>query len=165
MSNLSLYAMTESYESAFLELADSDLPDDAITDTLEALEGELTLKGANVAAFILNLEAEAEKAKLAERRISDRRKALENKADRMRDYLKFNMERAGIKSITAIDSSFKVTLTAPRASVVIDDVNSLAPEFTKTKIEADKTAIKAAIDGGIAIKGAHIEMRSGLRIA
>lgn len=165
MNSLSLYAMTEDYEAAFLALADSDMPADAIDDTLEALEGELTMKGANVAAFILNLEAEAEKAKLAEKRISERRKALENKADRMRDYLKFNMERAGIKSISAIDASFKATLTAPRASVVVDDVGSLAPEFTKTKIEPDKTAIKAAIDGGMEIPGAHIEWRAGLKIS
>jgi hypothetical protein len=157
--------MTEDYEAVFLALADSDIPDEAIEYTLEALEGELTLKGANVAAFILNLEAESDKVKAVEKRISDRRKMLDNKADRMRDYLKLCMERAAIKSITAIDSSFKVTLTAPRASVVIDDVSSLPPEYTKTRIEPDKTAIKAAIDGGNEIKGAHIEMKSGLRIA
>lgn len=165
MSNLSLYAMTEEYESAFLALADSDVPDDAIDSTLEALEGELTLKGANVAAFILNLEAEAEKAKAAEKRISDRRKALENKADRMREYLKFNMLRAGIKSLTAIDSSFKVTVTAPRAMVNIDDINSVPMDYKKVSYTADKAAIKAAIDGGAVVPGAHIEMREGLRIA
>lgn len=45
MSNLSLYSMTKDYEQAFLALIDADLPGDAIADTLEALEGELTDRG------------------------------------------------------------------------------------------------------------------------
>lgn len=164
MNNLSLYSMTAEYEQAFLSLADSDIPEDAINDTLESLEGELTVKAANVAAFVLNLESEAEKIKEAEKRIALRRKSYENKAARIRSYLKENMERAGIKKIEAIDKTFSVTLTAPRASVVIDSEAEIPGKFTKTVISADKKAIGDALKNGDEVPGAHLEFNSGLRI-
>lgn len=165
MSNLSLYSMTDQYQQAFLDLADSDIPEDAINDTLEALEGELTIKAANVAAFVLNLEAEAEKIKAAEERIAVRRKALEAKAKRIRAYLKENMERAGIKKIPALDGSFCATLTAPRASVVISNEIALPSSFIKLVRTPDKAAIAAALKDGQEVPGAHLEHNAGLRIA
>jgi hypothetical protein len=164
MSNLSLYQMTAEYNEAFESMIDSDIPVEAIRDTLEGLQGEITVKGANVAAFILNLEAEADKVKTVEDRIRDRRKALEAKADRMRDYLKQNMERCGITNIKALDGSFSATLTKPRASVVIDNPAQIPSHFMKVKYEPDKTAIKEALDDGQQIDGAHIEHKPSLRI-
>lgn len=164
MNNLSLYHMTHDYEKAFLALIDSDIPEEAINDTLEGLEGELTIKASNVAAFVLNLEAEAEKIKAVEQRIALRRKAYENKAARIRTYLKENMERAGIKKIEALDGSFSATLTAPRLSVIVHDENSIPKEFFKVVQSADKTAIGNAIKAGMDVPGAHLEFNAGLRI-
>lgn len=164
MNNLSLYSMTDQYQQAFLDLADSDIPENAINDTLEALEGELTIKAANVAAFALNLEAEAEKIKAAEERIAARRKAYEAKAKRIRTYLKENMERAGIKKIEALDGSFCATLTAPRASVVIDDESVIPEELMRVVRSPDKSLIAAALKDKQDIPGAHLEFNAGLRI-
>ena len=164
MNSLSLYTMTDQYQQAFLDLADSDIPEDAINDTLEALEGELTIKAANVAAFVLNLEAEAEKIKAAEERIAARRKAYEAKAKRIRTYLKENMERAGIRKIEAMDGSFSATLTAPRASVVISNEIALPSSFIKLVRTPDKAAIAAALKEGQEVPGAHLEHKAGLRI-
>lgn len=164
MSNLSLYTMAKEYESAFLTMIDTDIPEEAINDTLEGLEGELTIKAANVAAFALNLEAEAEKIKQVEQRIAARRKAYENKAARIRSYLKESMERAGIKKIEALDGSFCATLTAPRASVVVEDESAVPEEYFRTVKSADKTAIGAALKEGFAVPGAHLEYNAGLRI-
>lgn len=164
MSNLSLYHMTKDYEAAFLALIDADIPPDALNDTLEALEGELALKGANVAAFVLNLEAEAEKIKVVEQRIAARRKVYENKAERIRSYLKENMERAGIKKIEALDGSFTATLTAPRASVVVDNESALPPSFVKTTTSPDKAAIGEALKDGREVPGARLEYKAGLRL-
>lgn len=164
MNTLSLYEMTADYEQAFLSLADSDIPAEAIEDTLEAIEGELMLKGANVAAFVLNLEAEAEKIKEAENRIAARQKVFEAKAARIREYLRDNMERAGIKKIEAINKSFSVTLIAPRASVAINDESKLPQDCTKTSVSPDRTKIAEKLKSGEEVPGAHLEYKSGLRI-
>jgi len=65
--SISLYHMTEQYRQAMAELTDANLPEEVVADTLEALEGELLQKGQAVAAFALNLGAEVEAIKAAEK--------------------------------------------------------------------------------------------------
>lgn len=164
---ISLYHMTENYRQALADLTDADLPDEVVADTLEALEGELIQKGQAVAAFALNLSAEIDAIKTVEKRISDRRKALEKRADNLRDYLRTNMEKAGISEIKALDGSFTAKLAKGRPSVVIDD-ESLIPddsEFVRWKREVSKTAIADAIKNGQDVPGAHIEVRPSLRLS
>lgn len=163
---ISLYHMTAEYQRALAELTDADLPDEVVADTLEALEGELIQKGQAVAAFALNLSAEIDAIKAVEKRISDRRKALEKRADNLREYLRSNMEKAGISEIKAIDGSFTAKLAKGRPSVVIDD-ESLIPddsEFVRWKREVSKTAIADAIKNGQDVPGAHVEVRPSLRL-
>jgi hypothetical protein len=167
MSTLSLYKMTQEFQAAFIDLADMDIPEDAINDTLEALEGELSLKIANVGAFIKNLEAEADKIKAAEVAIAARRKVYENKVARMKDYLRENMEKAGIKKVSAIDGTFAITLIAPRASLIIDDQEKIPSKYISERVveDIDKAGIKKALESGESIECAHLEYKSGLRIA
>src|SRR5690606_34794609 len=124
--SMSLYHMTEQYQRALADLTDADLPEEVVADTLEALEGELIQKGQAVAAFALNLAAEVDAIKAVEKRISDRRKALERRAEGLRDYLRTNMEKAGISEIKAMDGSFTAKLAKGRPSVVVDDESLIA---------------------------------------
>ena len=164
---MSLYHMAEQYRTALAELTDAELPEEVVADTLEALEGELIQKGQAVAAFTLNLQAEIDAIKAVEKRISDKRKSLEKREAHMRDYLRVNMEKAGITEIKAIDGSFTAKLQKGRPSVVIDD-ESLIPddsEYIRWKREVNKTAIAAAIQAGAEVAGAHLETKPALRLS
>lgn len=163
---ISLYHMTEEYRQALQELSDADLPEDVVRDTLEALGGELIKKGEAVAAFTLNLGAEIDAIKAVEKRISDRRKALEKRAENMRDYLRTNMEKAGISEIKALDGSFTAKLGKGRPSVVIDDEDALPDdsEFVRWAKAPNKTAIADAIKAGQEVPGAHLETKPSLTI-
>lgn len=163
---MSLYHLTEQYRGALDHLADADLPEEVVRDTLEALEGEVIQKGQAVAAFALNLSAEIDSIKAVEKRISDRRKALEKREAGLRDYLRSNMERAGISEIKALDGSFTAKLQKGRPSVVIDD-ESLLPgdsDFVRWKKEPNKTAIADAIKAGQEVPGAHLETKPALKL-
>lgn len=166
MTSLSLYHMTEDYRAALAALVDADLPAEAVADTLEGLHGELTQKAANVAAFAMNLEAEAEAMKVAETRIKARRQALEKRAEQLQDYLLRNMLAAGISEISALDKSFRVRVMQGRESVVIDDDQALPADFVrvKTVTEPNKVAITQAIKDGIDVPGAHLERKPALKI-
>lgn len=164
---MSLYHMAEQYRTALAELTDAELPEEVVADTLEALEGELIQKGQAVAAFTLNLQAEIDAIKAVEKRISDKRKSLEKREAHLRDYLRVNMEKAGITEIKAIDGSFTAKLQKGRPSVVIDD-ESLIPddsEYIRWKREVNKTAIAAAIQAGAEVAGAHLETKPALRLS
>ncbi|MFZ5562061.1 MAG: siphovirus Gp157 family protein [Pseudomonadota bacterium] len=165
-STLSLYQMTEEYRLALTVLAEADLDEQTVADTLEGLEGELSIKAANVAAFVLNIEAEAEAARAAEERIKKRRQTLEKRAAQLRDYLLGNMRRAGIAEIAALDQSFRARVLPGREAVVVDDEQRLPADYLRVKFteEPDKTLIARAIREGHEVPGAHLERRPTLKI-
>lgn len=166
---MNLFEIASQYQQAFVTLLDSDFDDETITDTLDGLEYEVIDKGRNVAAFFLNLDVEIEAVKLAEKRISNRRKMLENKQSRLKDYLAMNMAKCGITEIKANDSSFIARLQIGRdTAVVIDDPAALPSDYLReipATFAPDKTAIGKAIKEGFDVPGAHIEKRDRLVIA
>lgn len=165
--SLSLYTISSQYQQAFMALADSDLPEDCINDTIEGMDGELIDKGRAVAAFWLNLGAEIEAMKIVEKRIYDRRKAIEARQERLKEYLSRNMAACGISEIKSSDGTFTAKLYIGRdESVVIDDVSAIPSDYMTEKviIEPSKTLISAAIKDGYEVAGAHIQKKDRLTI-
>ena len=154
-----LYQIADIYLQDLEKLNDLDLPDEVVRDTLESIQGDLQEKCTNVAAYIRNTESLAEQIKQAEQAMAARRKALENRADRIRKYLLENMQRTGI---TKIESPwFKIELAKNPPSVVVDDEDTLKfahPEFVKvvTTESIDKAAVKEAIKAGQIVEGARL---------
>ena len=154
-----LFQIADIYLQDLDKLNDLDLPEEVVRDTIEGLQGDMQEKCTNVAAFIRNTESLADQIKQAEQAMAARRKALENRADRIRQYLLDNMQRTGI---TKIESPwFKISLAKNPPSVVVDDEDTLKfahPEFVKTVTteSLDKTAIKEAIKAGQIVEGAHL---------
>lgn len=162
----SLYALTGEYLSAAEKMADLDLPEEVIADTLEGLAGALEVKATNVAAFVRNLETSAEAIKQAEGDMARRRRAIEARAERIRQYLQFNMEKAGIQKIES--PHFKVCLRDNPPAVVIDAPTQIPSEFMRTP-EApppapNKKAIAEAIKAGVEVPGAHMARSRRLEI-
>ena len=166
-TNLALYQIADLYLQDVAKLQDLDLDEQTISDTLDGLSGTFEEKATNVALFTRNLEVLADQIKQAEQAMAARRKALENRADRIRKYLLENMQRTGI---TKIESPwFKIALAKNPPSVVVDDEDTLKfahPEFVKvvTTESLDKTAIKEAIKAGQIVEGAHLQQSERLSI-
>ena len=87
-----LYEIAAEHRAAMHQMADmADLPDEVITDTLAGIDGEFDAKAISVAAVIQNLNAEALAMKEAEARMAARRRATENRAKHLKEYLLSNM--------------------------------------------------------------------------
>ena len=127
-----LYEIAETYRHALETLGDLDLDEQTVSDTLEGLQGDLQVKGQNVAAFCLHLEAMAEAIKSAEKKIELRRQILTNRAENIRAYLKQCMERAGIQKMECPLFKLQIKKNPPRK--VIDDESSVPGEFMKTPL-------------------------------
>ena len=124
-------------------------------------------KAGQVAAYILNVEADAAAAEAAIKRISALAKSYERKAEHLRDYLAQNMAVAGITEIKAEDRGFVVKLYEGRdESVEIDEGVTFPPELcNEPKPPApSKTKIRAAILAGQPVAGARIVRRDRLTI-
>jgi acetylglutamate synthase len=166
MNSLTLYEISQTYREALDVLTDPelDLPNEVIADTLEGLQGSLEDKAIAVAQFFKNLEATAVAIKEAEQRMSQRRKAIENRVASLKTYLKDSMESCGI---TRIESPwFALSIAKNPLAVDITDEDSLPDEFVEivTTRKVDKTAIKKAIEAGTEVPGAALTRGTRLAI-
>lgn len=167
MSELpALYEITESYRQALEIFTDpeQDFDPKMVADTLEGLEGTLEAKATNVAAFFQNLEVTVNAIREAEKRMAQRRKSIEKRVESLRQYLQYNMEACGI---TKIESPlFSISLRKSPPSVVIDDEQSLPPDYVEQVVttKPNKLLIKQAITDGFDVPGARLEQGSYLKI-
>ena len=161
-----LYELARDYRAAYDKLTDLELPPEAIEDTLESLDvsGELEVKATNTAMVIRNLEASAAAIKEAESQMAARRKALENRAARVKDYLLANMMVAGVEKIEC--PYFKLAVRSNPPAVEIYEPGLIPAEFMKTPEPPppapDKAAIKEAIKAGKEVPGC--KLTHGMRL-
>ena len=163
---MSLFELTSEYRAASERLHNLDLPDDVIADTLEGMQGAIEVKAKNVAYVIRNCEALAAQIKEAEEKMALRRKALESRADRIRNYLLYNMQACSISKVELPE--FRLAIKENPAAVVIDAESQIPDEFL-TRPEPpppkpNKKEIAAAIKAGIEVPGAHMETTQRLEI-
>lgn len=164
MNMPALYQLATEYQEAAVKLASLDLPEEVVADTLEGLSGELQDKAVNVAMMARSLEATAEQIKAAEAQMAERRKAIENRAKRLRAYLLENMERTGISKIESPWFALSIRKNPP--AVVIDSANLIPSEYLRIPDplppELDKKRIAEALKAGREVPGAHLEQSTRL---
>lgn len=151
-----LYELTDQYQVALNELVGSDFDEETIADTLEGLRGTIEEKGKNVAAFFQNLEADATAMKEAEARIARRRKAIERTVERLKDYLRDNMDKAGISKIECAE--FSVSLGKASKVVEITDEKLIPATYAPpvTIKMPNKKLILAALKSDKSVPGTKL---------
>lgn len=161
-----LYELAHDYRTAAERLADLDLDEQTLTDTLEGLSGELEVKATNTAMLIRNIEASAIAIKEAESQMAARRKALENRAARIKDYLLANMMVAGIQKIEC--PYFKLAVRDNPPAVEVYEPGLIPAAFMTQAPppppSIDKAAIKEAIKAGQDVPGCKLTVGKRLEI-
>lgn len=132
-----LFLLADEYHSAVEKLADLELDDQTIADTLEGMSGDIETKARNVAAFARNLEATAAAIKDAESQMAARRKAMESRAANVRRYLLTCMQVAGIQKIECQLFSLAVRSNPPAVDVF--DQAQVPTHFMRKSLAVDIT--------------------------
>ena len=102
MTGMSLYSLTEQFRELERLGTDGELDDtalEAISNTLEGLQGAIQDKALNVGAYLLNLEAYSDAAIEASKALKVRAERIQRRADVMREYLRQQMLACEIKKI------------------------------------------------------------------
>lgn len=157
--NLSLYTLADDYARALAELPETGLDEQTIIDTLEGLQGAVEVKAQNVAAYCLNVEAEAEAIDAIADKLAKRADALRNRTEHLRSYLMFNMKRSGITEIKAIDGTFSAKIRQNPEAVFIADAESIPSDYDRIipeRREPDKAKIKADLKAGKDVPGCKL---------
>lgn len=115
------------------------------------------------ACYCRELLAESEAIKAEEERLAKRRKALENKSERLKNYLMPALEAMGGK-VKGIMASVRI---GKSQAVTVFDIDALPDAFkhVKTTIDPDKVALKKALKSGEVIPGAALEDRQSVVIS
>lgn len=156
-----LYEITEEARALEKFAEDNDLTAADIADTLEGVQLEFQDKAIQVANFIKNLDPFEAGLDAEIKRLQAKKKALQNRRESIKDYLRKNMQANGISKIEC--PAFTIRLKAAQPKVAIDDERALPDEYTavKTVISPDKKALlgalKKAKENGEEIPGAHLE--------
>jgi hypothetical protein len=168
MSLPDLFTIVQEFRQQAEQLADLDLPPDAIADTLESIQWPVEEKARAVSAFIGNMDAAAAMVAEFAKRKADEAKRMQSRADHLRDYLLTNMQACGINEIKALDGSLTIMVKHNPPKVVIDDAGKIPGElYTYPEAPApypDKKAISEKLKAGEVIEGAHIERGHRLEI-
>lgn len=143
----------ESMECADVNEVDENVLD-AYLDELASQESDKV----DAYGFVLRQQsARVQFLKDEEKRVNARRKAAENALERMKGHLLHVMQSSGLRKVSG--STTTISIRTTRSVKVSVGAEQLPNEFVrvKTTYEADKSAIKAAIDAGIVIDGCSIE--------
>ena len=160
---MKLYELTDQLKG-LQQLADTDESID-ITDTLQALEGEFSLKADGIAKVLAIIDGDTETVDAEIERLKQLKSAKVARKEKLKDYLRMNMEAADIKKIQC--PLFTITLVEGREIATVTDESKLPDEYVtvKTDISPNKNAIAQALKDGIEVPGAHLERaKSSIRI-
>lgn len=153
-------------DRAIMECVDAETGEIVDIEKLAELQLEREAKIEGVACWVKNILANAAIIREEEKKLAERRKALENKADRLKKYLSEAL--GGSKFETAKCSlSFR-----PSAAVEVEDETALIVwlesnyrcDCLKYTTEINKSAVGGILKNGVKVPGAHIEYRNNLQI-
>jgi len=164
MTKLPLYKLADEYLAIAQLLADQELPDNVVADTLEGASGDIENKAWNTAALILQFEGEAMIIKDAEQRMANRRKSLERRVEWMRGYVLVQLIRTGISEIDSPE--FRIIVRDNPPKVVLDDEDAIPKAYLhkETVITVLKADIRKSLLDGKEVAGAHLEREKRLLI-
>lgn len=159
---MNLYELTGQYkELTTLE----DMDPQAISDTLEALEGEISEKAQAIVAVRAGMESDITAIDTEIKRLQKRKEVIQNRDQSVRDYLKSNMQASGIRNIKC--PYFSITLAKGRDMVEITDEGEIPDQYVsvETTVKPDKKTILTDLKNGIDVPGARlIKSDESLRI-
>lgn len=159
---MKLYELTSNYRELQMMIEDGVDPS-ALADTLQAIEESIQDKVQNTALVIRNLEADVDAIKAEEKRLAERRKAIENNCKGLKDYLYQQMVATDIKRIKG--TIVTVGIQKNPASLNIEPDAVIPPEYTiHQEPKVDKKALLEAVKNGFQWDGITLRQSEGVRI-
>lgn len=167
---MKLYEISET-RLRFLEAIESgEIPEEAIADTLAAIDGEFDEKADDIACYIKSLLSEAQAMKAESDTLTERAATKKHKADKLIDYLFQQFKLSGKSKLETARNVLAIRKNPP--SVQIENEESFvawakvnnADLLTIKDPTPNKKEIKNALQGGAEIPGVKLEQGEKLAI-
>jgi hypothetical protein len=159
-----LYEIATEYQVLLNDIINSEEVSEEQISELNNINGDMKLKATNIGSLIKNIETESEAIDNAIENMYQRSKRLKNKADKLREYLKFNMESCKLEKVSSPYFDINIRFNPP--SIVIKNENIIPKEYWRENIvtSIDKLLIARELKSNKEIPGIVIERRTRLEI-
>lgn len=151
-----LFEIVDEFKELYELATDSDVDSEVWEDTLEALTGELEVKGKGYVNVIKQLEMEAKQAAEVSKMFADKQKVRENHIKQMKEALKSAMEQIGTNAIEAGNFTIKLQANGGLEPLVID--GDVPQNMQKITISPDNEKIRQFLKNNTC-EWAHLEER------
>ena len=162
---MKLYEIMADYEKLASMDMESDGDTEAFLELLKTLEGTFDQKAENYCKLIYNLSCEAEAFREEKERLGKKQKALENRAENIKKYLKYEagkiIETGAIRKVGLFTIGIRLN---PESLEVIDE-ESIPDEYFETLIVLNKDKVKDSLKNGEIIEGVQLTRGTSLRIS
>jgi hypothetical protein len=160
---LKLYELSNAYAQVMDLMEEEETQ--ALWDTLASIQEPLEDKAENIAKLIQSSLAECEVIKNEEKRLADRRKALENKVTGLKQYLFEQLEHAGLSKVKRPTITVSVQNNPPSVEVLDDLLIPSSFWIVPDPVPSlDKKTIMKILKEGQEIPGVALKQGRGLRI-
>lgn len=165
----SIFELTDDWQ-AVADMLDEGADEQAVSDTLEAIEGEIDAKADGYASLIRAYKAKASALSDEIKRLSERKAAFESNARRLTENLEMNMRKIGKDRIKTAENTIYIgknpkTLRIADEQKTLETIASKYPEFLRLKTEINKKDLLKGIESGeVALDGVEIVQTESLRI-
>lgn len=156
-----LYELATGYKNIeyLIELGGNE---EELNAVLNSLDAEIEDKAENIAKILKNNEADIKAFKEEEKRLAERRKALENSNKRLKEYLEENMKMTGKTKFKKGTFSFNIAKNPASVEIVNQDI---IPMDYRELVEAiNKKDILQDLKDGKDVQGAILKQGESLRI-
>lgn len=160
---MTLYEISDTYRAFMAALDAGEIPEDAIGDTLDGIEGAFDDKADSIACLIKELRLEAAGIKTEADNLTARARRAQAKADRLQSYLLYHMQAMGKTKIATARNDLSLR-KGPRACKIEDEALALSwlemhhmEDCIKREVSIRKRELLARMKDGDEIPGAHME--------
>jgi len=161
-----MYELTKQFKGLQELIEEGEMDAETLKDTLDGLNTDLKEKGQDVLHFLANLDGDIKAYDDEIKRMTARKKSLQNHYDWLKEYLRTNMIETGITKIKC--PVFTATLRKPGKKVEIVDEKVLPVDY-QTLVPAswqiNLVQIGKALKAGVDVPGARlVDAKQGLVI-
>lgn len=155
-----LYNLTHDFMQVQQMILDGN---DGLEDTLESIDLAIGDKLENIGKLIKNLESDVEGFRTEEKRLAERRRAIENNIKRLKEYAENSLQATGKRKIDAGTFTFAIQKNPP--SVNVSDESLLLPKyFIEQQPKLDRRKLLDDLKEFGELPGAEIKQTESLRI-
>lgn len=151
---MNLFNLAENYITLREMLLDPDIDQEAVNDTLEAIEGAVEEKADNYAYILNELDAHADMLKKESDRLAQKRQYIMNSKERLRANLLSAMKITGK---TKFKTDFHSFYVSKHTSVDVTDEALIPDKFKTYEVKVNKTELKKAMQDDDGIEGAELK--------